>query len=269
MLHFTSHFCFIRQFALLAAMFFFVGSTYSQKLKLPDDGSIPEMIFVEGGSFLMGSADGEPEERPVHKVTISGFYIGKYEITVGEYMEFCKATGHALPETPKWGWEDKRRPVVNVSWNDANAYCNWLSEKTGFRFRLPTEAEWEYAARGGKKTKKYRYAGSNKLEEVGWFDQNSSKQAQPVGTKEPNELGIYDMSGNVWEWVNDWYSDEYYAKSPDKDPPGPTGGFMRVMRSGSWINYFEDNRIALRISNLPKETGPFYGFRIALSASGK
>ncbi|MCS7019581.1 MAG: formylglycine-generating enzyme family protein [Cytophagales bacterium] len=226
----------------------------------------PEMVLVEGGNFLMGSEDGEPEEQPIHKVSVSSFYIGKYEVTVAQYREFCKETGRAMPETPKWGWQDTA-PIVNVSWNDANAYCKWLTQKTGQPYRLPTEAEWEFAARGGNKTKKFRFAGSNNLDEVGWFDKNSNKRTQPVGEKMPNELGLYDMSGNVWEWVQDWFDSDYYSKSPEKDPPGPSRGSMRVMRSGSWINYEEDNRIAIRISNMPHDTGPFFGFRVALSAA--
>lgn len=226
----------------------------------------PEMVFVEGGSFLMGSEDGEPEEQPVHKVIVGSFHIAKYEVTVAQYREFCKETGRAMPETPKWGWQDTA-PIVNVSWNDAHAYSKWLAQKTGQPYRLPTEAEWEFAARGGVKTKKFRFSGSNKLEEVGWFDKNANKKVQPVGEKAPNELGLYDMSGNTWEWVNDWFGDEYYSKSPEKDPQGPPRGSMRVMRSGSWINYEEDNRIAIRISNLPNETGPFFGFRVAMSTT--
>ncbi|WP_448518687.1 formylglycine-generating enzyme family protein [Rhodoflexus sp.] len=224
----------------------------------------PEVVFVEGGAFLMGSEDGEPEEQPIHKVYVSSFYIGKYEVTVAQYREFCKETGRAMPETPKWGWQDNA-PIVNVSWNDANAYCKWLVQRTGQPYRLPTEAEWEFAARGGIKTRKTRFAGSNQLEEVGWFDKNSNKRAQPVGEKSANELGLYDMSGNVWEWVQDWFDSDYYSKSPEKDPQGPPKGSMRVMRSGSWINYAEDNRIAIRISNMPNDIGPFFGFRVAMS----
>jgi len=226
----------------------------------------PDMVFVEGGNFLMGSEDGEPEEQPIHKVAVSSFYIARYEVTVAQYREFCRETGRAMPETPKWGWHDAS-PIVNVSWNDAQAYCKWLAQKTGQPYRLPTEAEWEFAARGGVKTKKFRFAGSNNLDEVGWYDKNADRKTHPVGEKMPNELGIYDMSGNTWEWVNDWFDSDYYAKSPKKDPQGPPRGSMRVMRSGSWINYEGDNRIAIRISNLPNETGPFFGFRVAMSAT--
>jgi formylglycine-generating enzyme len=223
---------------------------------------VPDLVLVEGGSFLMGSEDGEVEERPIHKVSISSFYLAKYEVTVGQYRTFCEATGRAMPEEPKWGWQD-HFPIVNVNWKDAAAYCEWLSKKTGQKFRLPTEAEWEFAARGGKATKKLKFAGSNQIDDVAWYDQNAKKQAHGVGLKKPNELGLYDMTGNVWEWVGDWFNEDYYATSPDKDPPGPRNGSMRVMRSGSWINYAGDNRVAIRISNMPDDTGPFFGFRVA------
>ncbi|MCU0450279.1 MAG: formylglycine-generating enzyme family protein [Bernardetiaceae bacterium] len=222
----------------------------------------PDMVLVDGGSFLMGSNDGEQEEKPIHKVSVGSFYLAKTEVTVAQYREFCRATNRQMPEEPKWGWQD-HFPIVNVSWKDAQAYCDWLAQKTGQKFRLPTEAEWEFAARGGKKTQKYHFAGSNTIEEVAWFDKNSNKQAHGVGSKKPNELGLYDMTGNVWEWVADWFGEDYYANSPERDPQGPRTGAMRVMRSGSYVNYPGDNRIAIRISNMPDDTGPFFGFRVA------
>jgi formylglycine-generating enzyme len=222
----------------------------------------PEMVLVDGGSFLMGSNDGEQEEKPVHKVSVGSFYLAKTEVTVAQYREFCRATSRQMPEEPKWGWQD-HFPIVNVSWKDAQAYCDWLAQKTGQKFRLPTEAEWEFAARGGKKTKKFNYSGGNAIEEVAWFDKNSNKQAHGVGSKKPNELGLYDLTGNVWEWVADWFGEDYFANSPERDPQGPRSGAMRVMRSGSYVNYPGDNRIAIRISNMPDDTGPFFGFRVA------
>jgi len=224
----------------------------------------PEMVLVEGASFLMGSEDGEVEERPIHKVSVSSFYMAKHEVTVAQYRTFCEATGRAMPEEPKWGWQDNH-PVINVNWKDAAAYCDWLAKKTNQKYRLPTEAEWEFAARGGKLTKKRKYAGSNVIEEVAWYDLNAKKQTHGVGLKKPNEMGLYDMTGNAWEWVGDWFNEDYYANSPEKDPQGPRHGSMRVMRSGSWINYAGDNRVAIRISNMPDETGPFFGFRVARS----
>jgi formylglycine-generating enzyme required for sulfatase activity len=227
---------------------------------------IPDMVFVEGGAFTMGSSakTAEDEEKPAHRVTVSDFYISKHEVTVAQYKAFCTATKRPMPTPPKWGWNDKH-PIVNVTWNDAVAYCDWLSKKTGKKYRLPTEAEWEYAAKGGKKSKNVKYSGSANIDEVAWYDKNANKQAQNVGTKNPNELGIYDMTGNVWEWCNDWFLHDYYLKSPSENPPGPSKGNLKVQRSGSWINYFEDNRITVRIGNLPTEKDGFFGFRVAMT----
>jgi formylglycine-generating enzyme len=229
-------------------------------------GDLPDMVLVEGGSFTMGSSakTAEEEERPAHKVTVSSFYISKHEVTVAQYKAFCTATKRQMPKPPKWGWNDKS-PIVNVTWDDAAAYCDWLSKKTGKKYRLPSEAEWEYAAKGGKKSKNTKYAGSAKIEDVAWYDKNSNQQTQSVGTKTPNELELYDMTGNVWEWCNDWFLHDYYPKSPEVNPPGPAKGNQKVQRSGSWINYFEDNRITVRIGNLPTERDGFFGFRVAMS----
>jgi formylglycine-generating enzyme required for sulfatase activity len=226
---------------------------------------MPEMVLVEGGTFTMGNSakTAEDEEKPAHKVTVKNFYISKYEVTVAQYKAFCTATKRAMPPAPNWGWNEKH-PIVNVTWNDAVAYCEWLSKKTGKKYRLPTEAEWEFAARGGKKSKNLKYAGSANIDEVAWYDKNSNKQTQPVGTKNPNELGLYDMTGNVWEWCSDWFLHDYYMKSPVENPQGPAKGNLRVQRSGSWINYFEDNRITIRNANLPTEKDGFFGFRVAM-----
>jgi formylglycine-generating enzyme len=245
---------------LLIAFFCFISThAFAQ-------GDIPEMVLVEGGSFMMGNGakTAEDEEKPVHKVTVGNYYIAKHEVTVGQYKAFCAATKRQMPTAPKWGWNDKH-PIVNISWADADAYCTWLAKKTGKKYRLPTEAEWEFAARGGKKSKSTKYAGSAKIDDVAWYDKNATQQTQPIGTKTPNELGIYDMTGNVWEWCSDWFLHDYYAKSPEANPQGPVKGNLRVQRSGSWINYFEDNRITVRIGNLPTEKDGFFGFRVAMS----
>jgi sulfatase modifying factor 1 len=214
----------------------------------------PEMILVEAGSFPMGSIDGLPGEQPVHTVHITRpFYIAKYTVTFNEYDKFYHdnlGTGIRKPDDEGLGRGN--RPV-EVTWCDAVAYCNWLSEKEGLPpcyngkgkmtrcdfsangYRLPTEAEWEYAARGGTKTRGYTYAGSDNPDDVAWYADNSGGQIHPVGQKQPNELGLYDMSGNIWEWCWDWYAEDYYASSPANDPEGPALGpdtSLRVKRGG-------------------------------------
>jgi formylglycine-generating enzyme len=160
----------------------------------------PEMILVEGGTFIMGSNGGEIWEKPAHTVTLSTYKISKYEVTKAQYKAFCTAIGREMPDYPDYpGWKDKH-PIGYVTFEDANAYCNWLSEKEGAKYRLPTEAECEYAARGGNKSKGYKYSGSNDPDEV---EIGPDAEALKVGLKRPNELGLYDMSGNVAEWCMD------------------------------------------------------------------
>jgi sulfatase modifying factor 1 len=224
----------------------------------------PETVLVLGGTFSMGSNDGITDEKPVHRVTVSSFSIGKYEVTVSQYRAFCTETGRQMPGSPSWGWRDNH-PIVNVSWHDCVAYCNWLGEKYGGDWRLPTEAEWEYAARGGNKSQGYKYAGSHDLESVAWFEDNSGGQINSIGRKRPNELGLYDMSGNVWEWCRDWYDVGYYNNSPSSNPRGPSTGSRRVLRGGSWSNSAEDCRVALRFYNAPGDRIYTDGFRVVLS----
>jgi len=251
-----------------------------------------EMVFIEGGTFQMGDVwgDGEGDEKPVHTVTVSDFWLGKYEVTVAEFEKFISTTGYQTDAEKGDGsycwtgreWEKKvgvnwrcdaqgnvrksselNHPVIHVSWNDAVAYCDWLSKKTGQNYRLPTEAEWEYAARGGNKSRGYQYSGSNNLDEVGWYDHNSGIRTHPVGQKRPNELGLYDMSGNVWEWCEDWYSSEYYQKSPQIDPQGPSSGTHRVLRGGSWLITPIYVRCSNRNHYVPAGRDPNSGFRLA------
>lgn len=232
----------------------------------------PEMIFVKGGSFKMGSNDGYEDEQPIHNVTLNDFYISKYEITVAQYKKFCKATGRRFPQSPnrswytehsqirEWVWRDNH-PIVNVSWNDANAYCQWLSSETGENFSLPTEAQWEYAAKGGAKSNNYEYAGSSNIEKVAWFDETTFERGtKPVGQLSPNELGIYDMSGNVFEWCKDFYGE--YSSKNQNNPQGAKSGQYKTIRGGSWYYIDEFCRITQRDS--PKATlKKFnYGFRI-------
>ncbi|HAN77618.1 MAG TPA: hypothetical protein DCQ31_07510 [Bacteroidales bacterium] len=217
-------------------------------------------ILVEGGSFEMGSNDGDKDEQPVHKVTLKTFYISKFEVTVSQYRTFCEATGAPMPAAPSWGWTDNH-PIVNVTWDEANEYAKWLGK------RLPTEAEWEYAAKGGKHKSSYKYAGSNDLEKVAWHEGNSKNSTQEVARKLPNALGIYDMTGNAWEWCNDWYAENYYAISPELNPKGPETGIKKVLRGGSWfslakycrIPYHSNGKVDFRYSHI--------GFRVAWDAN--
>jgi len=232
-------------------------------------------VLVEKGSFTMGD---------LLNVTLTyNFYIGKYEVTFDEYDAFCSATGKSKPGDRGWGRGS--RPVINVNWWDAIAYCNWLSEKEKLPkaydnngnlldkdgrvttditkvlgYRLPTEAEWEYAARGGNKSRGYQYAGSSTIRDVAWYDSNSGGKTQEVGKKAPNELGIYDMSGNVYEWCSDWYGD--YSSSAQTNPYNSTAGSDRVLRGGSWLNYATYVRVAYRYSFSPTLTYYDLGFRI-------
>ena len=222
------------------------------------------MIFVEGGSFEMGSEEND-EEMPIHKVNVKPFWIGKYPITFEEYMIYCKSTGSPKPEG--WGILGKfKHPVVNVSWEEAQSFCSWLSKQTGRNFRLPTEAEWEFAAKGGKLSKGFLYSGSNDLDEVGWCNDNSDDEAQQVGRKKSNELGIHDMSGNVWEWVEDNCHDDYAGAPTDGSAwrtfPGDIGV---ILRGGAFYISESNCTNTYRFDGPANKAYDFSGFRIACS----
>jgi formylglycine-generating enzyme required for sulfatase activity len=220
----------------------------------------PEVVLVQGGTFTMGSTI-EEDETP-HSVTLSSYSIGKYPVTVGQYKKYCTATGTAMPEAPYWGWNDKH-PIVNVNYNDAVAYCNWLGKTYGGDWRLPTEAQWEFAARGGNKSRHYTYSGSNDLDAVGWYADNAGSKIHAVATKNTNELGIYDMSGNVWEWCKEWYGN--YSAAAQTNPKGATSGSYRVLRGGSWCYSAATCRVANRINFDPSYRNDYNGFRVVLS----
>lgn len=193
-----------------------------------------EWIKVEGGTFRMGSDRNDSNGKPVHVVKLDGYYISRYEVTFEQYDAFCDATDRNKPEDVGWG--RGKRPVINVCWSDAAAFCQWLSQKTGDNVHLPTEAQWEYAARGGDESRKHLYSGSNEADAVAWYAANSDKMSHPVGKKRPNELGVHDMSGNVYEWCRDWYDEEYYSHPSKQNPRGPSSGYLRVIRGGSWYD---------------------------------
>lgn len=218
-----------------------------------------EMVFVEGGTFKMGAtseqgSDADSDEKPVHSVTVSNFYIGKYEVTQAQWKA-------VMGDNPS-SFQGDNLPVENVSWDDIQEFIKKLNQLTGKTYRLPTEAEWEYAARGGKMSKGYKYAGSNNISDVAWYTNNSSSHTHPVGQKQPNELGLYDMSGNVWEWCQDWYGN--YNSSSQTNPTGPASGSYRVLRGGSWGYIAGDCRGSYRYRYNPSNRSYDYGFRLVL-----
>jgi serine/threonine protein kinase/formylglycine-generating enzyme required for sulfatase activity len=215
-----------------------------------------EMVLVKGGTFDMGDTfnEGYPDEKPVHSVTVSDFYIGKTEVTQKQWVAI-------MGSNPSYFIGDNR-PVESVTWNDVQEFIRKLNARTGGNFRLPTEAEWEYAARGGNKSRGYKYSGSNNVDEVAWYDGNSNDRTHPVGTKKPNELGIYDMSGNVWEWCADWYDKAYYSNSPYENPTGPASSQVRVLRGGSWYHFGYYLRCSYRYGVYPIDRYSVIGFRL-------
>jgi len=257
--------------------------------------SVPEgFVLVKRGCFTMGDTWGEGLwfEFPVHQVTLTyDFYIGIHEVTFAQYDLFCDDMDRPKP----WdrGWGRGQKPVINVTWWDAIAYCNWLSQREGLPvayrlqgevgegnlvdtngvltlditkvvgYRLPTEAEWEYAAKEGERNSVFRYSGSENVEEVAWYSDNSGIRSKEVGTKEPNALGIYDMSGNVWEWCTDrWYD---YTATP-KENPYVSSGSNRVVRGGSSGNIAFGVRVTFRVYQSPTFTDDYTGFRVARTA---
>lgn len=212
------------------------------------------------------------DERPTHQVKVSSFYIGKYEVTQRQY--------EAVMGTNPSNHKGKNLPVVDVSWYDAVRFCNQLSEHGGLEpsysfngtnvtcdfskngYRLPTEAEWEYAVRGGNQSQRYKYSGSDHPDNVAWYDDNSGEHTHEVGTKQPNELGLYDMSGNVAEWCWDWYAKDYYSHSASNNPMGPDKGSYRVIRGGSWSNGAKYLRASNRVYADPSYSFIGLGFRL-------
>jgi len=222
---------------------------------------MPVMISVEGGTFTMGDNTGNDDEKPAHSVTVKSFRLARTETTVAQWRAYATAVGLRMPEVPWFGLED-RQPIVNVSWDQANAYCQWLSVTTGQHYRLPTEAEWEFAARGGNKSRGYAFSGSNTVDSVAWISSKSNGPA-PVATKKPNELGLYDMTGNVWEWCSDVYDAQYYATGKKEKPKGPLKGMFYTLRGGAWDQGPGNNRIPYRNPLAPTSRNHNKGFRVA------
>ncbi|MGB0522591.1 MAG: formylglycine-generating enzyme family protein [Flammeovirgaceae bacterium] len=233
-----------------------------------------EMQEVQGGTFTMGSVHHDKDEWPVHEVEVSSFLLGKYPV--------IQALWAAVIGSDPSAFREPNRPVEQVSWYDATYFCNALSKQLGKAqvykgsgesieidytangFRLPTEAEWEYAAGGGSKQAGYNFSGGDEPNAVGWYDDNSLAETHLVGLKRPNTLGLYDMSGNVREWCNDWYADNYYSQSPENNPKGPEKGDSRVLRGGSWFDDPMIMRVACRNYDSPKHGYYHYGLRLCL-----
>ena len=240
-----------------------------------------DWVFVGGGEFNMGrqSQDAHPDEQPVHTVRVDDFWISRTEVTNEQYCRFLNAT-NVSPQGQANGklfidmqneycqinYTDrqfvtasgkKNYPVIEVTWYGARAFCEWAGG------RLPTEAEWEYAARGGQKSRGYTYSGSSDLDAVGWYSGNSGGRTHPVMEKSANELGLYDMSGNVLEWCHDWYDSDYYGNSPRNNPKGPSSGSFRVLRGGSWSYNARNCRVAFRSYFTPGFSDDLLGFRLA------
>ena len=282
----------LRHILLFLGIILFLGSMLFMFIKLnPGKGKagiyIPniEMAEIPAGEFLMGTDDGPLPERPRHCVRINRFFLGKTEVTVGQWRLFVRDSGYISQAEHGGGgqirisgkrkeayrrdasWKNPylpqtdRHPVVLVSWDDAQVFCKWLSHKTGLHYRLPSEAEWEYACRTGG-------GGENvdDLDAVAWFEDNSGGTTHPVAGKRPNAFGIYDMQGNVWEWCQDRYSEEYYRQSPTFNPPGPALGRYRVSRGGSWCSKAPRASKTFRRHDRPKFCFYRLGFRLALSS---
>jgi formylglycine-generating enzyme required for sulfatase activity len=225
----------------------------------------PDLARIPAGEFLMGAPDADEDERPVHRLYISEFHIGRFPVSNDEYARFIRSTGYAPPgvrELPlitaggrdemfrelaaAYAWDGpdppaghRNHPVVLIKYEDAVAYCRWLSEAIGRVVRLPTEAEWEKAARGGEEGLRYPWGDDLDLSRANYLTDASAKRqrgTRPAGTYSANGYGLYDMAGNVWEWVADWYGRDYYAASDPRDPTGPRSGSMRIVRGGSWVN---------------------------------
>ena len=217
------------------------------------------MIAVEGGTFTMGATSemSEPydDEKPTHQVALSSYFIGETEVTQALWQA-------VMGNNPSY-FKGDDLPVENVSWDDCQTFINKLNNLTGQRFRLPTEAEWEFAARGGNRSNHTQYSGSSSLDDVAWYDDNSGRKTHPVKTKKANELGLYDMAGNVYEWCQDWLGS--YSSSSQSNPTGPGSGFCRVFRGGCWAHPAWGCRSSYRDTNAPDRHGTGLGLRLALS----
>jgi len=265
---------------------------YTARFEKMTQAIAPDLARIPGGEFLMGAADGEEDERPVHRVHVSEFLVGRAPVTQEEYARFVAATGHPAPAVralplivvegrdlefrelaAPYAWSEARppagqgaHPVVLVTYEDAVAYCGWLSAEVGRPFRLPTEAEWEKAARGGLDGRRYPWGDEFESARCNYLADPASKRqrgTRPAGTFEPNGYGLFDVVGNTWEWVSDWYARDFYSLGDMQDPIGPDSGTFRIVRGGAWVN---DDANMLRCAyrhRVPPDTYAYsVGFRV-------
>ncbi|MDE5611524.1 MAG: formylglycine-generating enzyme family protein [Odoribacter sp.] len=228
-----------------------------------------KMVYVSGGSFTMGAtseqgSDAYDNEKPAHQVTLSGYYIGAFEVTQGQWEKVMGTSVAQQRDKADSSWPLRgvgvNYPMYYVSWDEAQTFCRELSRRTGKKYVLPTEAQWEYAARGGNRNDGAKYSGSDAVDVVAWYAGNSGSSTHPVGTKRPNALGLYDMSGNVYEWCADWYGS--YSDAPQTNPTGPSSGSRRVSRGGSWNFSARSCRVSNRDDDTPSCRGNYLGFRV-------
>lgn len=222
-----------------------------------------ELVHIPGGWFSMGSDSGQDNERPVHRVWVNDFFFAARQVTNLDYSHFLRATEASAP--PFWqvpNFNHPEQPVVGVSWNEAASYCHWLNRSSGGRFRLPTEAEWERAARGGAENKLYPW-GDAPPQSLPDYEKRWKQGPAPGGQYAPNGFGLYDICENVHEWCGDWYHADYYAVSPERNPTGPVQGARRASRGGSWRHQIKVSRCAARSSIPPEFHYADYGFRVA------
>ena len=231
----------------------------------PGSFTEPVCAVVPAGEFLMGCEQGRDEERPAHRVWVDAFEMSIYQARNRDFAEFMQATGHPAP--PNWGqvgFDDPGHPVVSVSWFEAQKYCQWLERETGRPYRLPTEAQWERAARGGAEGRLYSW-GDEPPQTREEYRKRWGGEVQgplPVGKAPPNAYGIYDLCENVHEWCSDWYEADYYAQSQGQNPLGPAVGDRRASRGGSWRHHIRVSRVAARSSIPPAFQYADYGFRV-------
>jgi len=225
--------------------------------------AIPSLISLPGGEFWMGQEDGRDEERPVHRVRVFPFELGQIQVTNAQYDHFCRATGRPpLKFRNNQHFDMPEQPIVGPGWFDAVAYCEWLTRVTGRHYRLPTEAEWEWAARGGLEARLYPW-GDEPVDSRENYGTRWRTGPEPVATSAPNGYGLFDMCENVHEWCSDWYARDYYANSPIDDPRGIDSGTRRSSRGGSWRHHIKIARCAARSSIPPTFEYADYGFRVA------
>jgi formylglycine-generating enzyme required for sulfatase activity len=240
-----------------------VRSFLTTESKESSGGKIGSLLTIPAGSFSMGSATGQDNERPVHRVWVDSFQLAACQVTHAEYAAFLGATEMAPP--PSWNdanFNHPEQPVVAVSWFEAVKYCEWLSAKSGQRYRLPSEAEWEWAARGGVEGKLFPW-GDAPPQSLPDYAARWKNGPEPVGRYAPNGFGLYDICENVHEWCSDWFSPDYYAVSPERNPRGPETGQRKASRGGSWRHHIKVTRCAARSSIPPEFQYADYGFRVA------